>query len=121
MGEAQSDLAFQTKSVMTMNEASQALLPFEPSPGAVYSIDTVADLVSVSRRTILHYCQYGLIEPALDPDEEGYVFDDDAIRLLRQIDQLRVLCGDNLTGVQTIIELRKQVEELEAEVRFLRG
>ena len=106
---------------MITADSSQPLLPFEPTPGTVYSIDTVADLVSVSRRTILHYCQHGLISPAVDPNEEGFVFNDDAIRLLRRIEQLRVVCGDNLAGVQLILEMSRQIEQLQSELRFLRG
>jgi len=53
-------------------------------------------------------------------DEEGaYYFDDDAIRVLRRIQRLRVGCGLNLPGIKIALGLLNEVERLQAEVRFL--
>ena len=54
-------------------------------------------------------------------DEDGaYHFNDDAIRVLRRVEYLRVACGLNLPGIKMALDLMNEVERLQAEVRFLR-
>jgi DNA-binding transcriptional MerR regulator len=100
--------------------AAQSLQLFEPTPDAVYPIEAVAHLVSTSRRTILIYCKHGLLTPVVDPADNGYYFNDEAIRMLRRIESLREICGNNLAAVRLILELSHEVERLSSEVRFLR-
>ena len=102
------------------DNAGQPLQLFEPTPDAVYPIEAVAHLVSTTRRTILVYCKHGLLTPVVDPVDNGYYFNDEAIRMLRRIEALRTLCGNNLTAVQLILELSHEVDRLRNEVRFLR-
>jgi len=107
---------------MTLPDENSAhsLQAFEPSPDVRYPLDTAAHLVSTTRRTILVYCKHGLLNPAVDPADNGYYFDDDGIRMLRRIETLRGLCGDNLDAVRLILELSHEVERLRSEVRFHR-
>ncbi len=99
---------------------AQTIELFEPTPDAVYPIDTVAHLVSTTRRTILIYCKHGLLNPVIDPSDKGYYFDDEGIRMLRRIETLRAVCGNNLAAVRLILDLSHEVERLQTEIRFLR-
>jgi len=99
---------------------AQPLQLFEPTPDAVYPLEAVAHLVSATRRTILIYCKHGLLTPVIDPADNGYYFNDDAIRMLRRIESLRLVCGNNLDAVRLILELSHEVDRLRSEVRFLR-
>jgi DNA-binding transcriptional MerR regulator len=109
------------KQVMTQKNSVRALQRFEADPQVVYSIDMVAHLANVPRRVILMYYKHGLVSPASDPLQGGYYFDAEAIRALRQIEQLRNRWGINLAGTRVILDLMNEVEELRDQVRFLRG
>jgi DNA-binding transcriptional MerR regulator len=103
-----------------MPSQSESLRVFEPGPGAVYSIEITARLTQIPRRTIAVYAKHGLISPLSDQGE-GMFFDDEAIRLLRRIEQLRASFGVNLPGIKFILRLLEELEEREAELRFRRG
>ena len=90
----------------------QALQLFEPDPAALYSLEAAANLAHVPRRTILIYCKHGLLSPAGDPAPGGYFFNAEAIRALRRIQSLRAVCGDDLAGIQIILELTNEVHRL---------
>lgn len=98
----------------------RAIQPFEPDPQSAYTIEATAHLVDVPRHTILVYCKHGLVSPVVDPSCGGYYFNDEAIRILRRIEYLRIACGVNLAGIKIILDLMNQVERLQAEARFLR-
>jgi DNA-binding transcriptional MerR regulator len=100
---------------------SRWLQLFEPPPDAVYTIDGAAHLVDVSRRTILVYCKHGLISPTRYTEDGRYYFNGDAIRVLRRINELRVVCGDDLSGIKIILDLMNQLERLHSEMRSLRN
>lgn len=100
---------------------SRWLQLFEPPPDAVFTIEGAAHLADVSRRTILIYCKHGLISPTRRTADSGYSFDGDAIRALRRINALRVVCGDDLSGIKIILDLMNEVERLHSEVRSLRN
>ena len=93
---------------------------FEPRPNAVYSLETAAHLARVTRRAILVYCNHGLISPALDPQEAGFYFNNEAIRLLQHIAFLRNHCGINLRGTRIIVKLMDEVARLRNELHFRR-
>jgi DNA-binding transcriptional MerR regulator len=97
-----------------------ALQLFEANPDAVYTIEETARLANVPRHQIAIYYKYGLVSPAKDPDDFGWFFDDEAIRVLRRIGYLRSTCGLNLAGIKLVLELMREVEVLSEEVRFLR-
>ena len=105
---------------MTEKTNGYALQLFEPEPEAVYTIDTTARLAQTPRRTVLLYCKSGFITPAAAPESSGYHFNEQAIRALRRIDELRSKRGINLAGIRIILDLLNQVERLQREVRFLR-
>ena len=92
---------------------------FEPTPNVVYTIDAAARLAAVPRHAILVYYKHGLLTPILDT-EGGLYFNDEAIRALRRIEFLRLARGVNIAGIKMTLDLMKEVERLQAEVRFLR-
>jgi DNA-binding transcriptional MerR regulator len=92
---------------------------FEPNPSTLYTIDLAARLADVRRHDILVYYKHGLVAPVMD--EQGvYYFNDDAIRVLRQVEHLRTTCGLNLAGIKMALDLLNEVERLQSEIRFLR-
>ncbi len=101
--------------------ASTALQPFEPAHDAVYTIETVAHLTCTPRHQIAVYCRHGLIAPLAAPGKSAWVFDAEAIRTLRRLERLRADYGVNLSGLRFVTELMRDLEQLHAEVRFLRG
>ena len=100
--------------------ASTALQPFEPMREDIYSIETVVHITQTPRHQIAVYCRHGLISPVTAPERDGWWFDDEAIRVLRRIQSLRVDYDMNLAGLRVIAELLGEVERLREEVRALR-
>jgi DNA-binding transcriptional MerR regulator len=96
-----------------------AIQLFEPPEDAVYTIDATAHLVGIPRRTILVYCKHRLLSPVINARDRGYSFDRDGIRALRRIDALRVICGQDLSGIKIILDLTRELERLHSVVRFL--
>ena len=96
------------------------LVPFEPDPEAVYTIEAAANLAHVGRHTILVYYKHGLVSPVVAPECGGYYFNDEGIRALRRIEHLHTDRGINLLGTRLILELQNEVERLRTELRFLR-
>jgi DNA-binding transcriptional MerR regulator len=100
--------------------ASSAPQPFESMAEDVYSIETVVQITQTPRHQIAVYCRHGVISPVTAPERDGWWFDDEAIRMLRRIEWLRVEHGMNLAGLRVISELSREVERLREEVRALR-
>lgn len=87
---------------------------------AVYSLETAAYLGGVHPEVLRHYCQLGLFgEARTDPAFER-VFDDNALFELRRIEHYRQHHGVGRTTMRHICELWREVERLQAEIRFLR-
>lgn len=93
---------------------------FQPRPDAVYTLETTSHLAHMTRRSILVYCNHGLVSPAMDPRERGYFFNDAAIRALQHIAFLQNDCGINLRGTRIIMQLMDEVGELHNELRSRR-
>jgi MerR family transcriptional regulator, heat shock protein HspR len=86
----------------------------------MHTIDVAARLAQVPRRLIFLYYRHGLVTPVTDRTADGLYFDDEAIRVVRRIEQLRSTCGLNLAGIKLVITLTAEVERLRAELRFHR-
>jgi DNA-binding transcriptional MerR regulator len=100
---------------MRFDNTGRAVQVFQPQPDALYSIETVAHLAGIPRRTILVYCKHRLVSPVEDARWGNYFFDDDAIRQLRGIEELRSRFGVNLAGVKFILRLLNEIERLHCE------
>jgi hypothetical protein len=94
-----------------------ALQRFEPDPAGVYNLETVAQLSGVPRRTILIYCKHKLISFVPDPATLGYSFTTNALRTLRQIQDLRPRCSNELQSLATVLNLLEEIKNLRAEIR----
>ena len=108
------------------------MIPPEPESSAVpppggsgevthLAIETVAEMTHTSRHLIVVYCRHGLIRPVANPDESGWLFDEEVIHRLRHIEALRTRFGMNLEGVRLFLELSNDVDEVRNELRFWRG
>lgn len=92
---------------------------FEPKPGTAYPIEQLSQLAGISRRRILIYCKERLLVPMANPEVQGYWFDARTLRTLRQIEELRSICGEPLAGVKLILDLMREVQRLRTEMRAL--
>ena len=109
------------KRLMLDHSLPQELTVFQPKPGILYSLDVTAHLAGLPRRSILIYCRHGLIHPVLQPPHGVMEFTEEAIYALRRIEQLRTAHGLDLAWIKTLFDLVNEVEQLRAEVRFLRS
>ena len=103
------------------DRSPDALELFQPQPNALYALDTAARLAGVPRRSILIYCRAGLVRPVVQPPFGMMQFTEEAIHMVRQIEQSRAAYGVDLPWIKTLFELLDEVERLRAEVRFLRN
>jgi DNA-binding transcriptional MerR regulator len=105
---------------MGKSPKDHALRIFEPDPDAVYSIEITERLTQIPRRTIAVYVKHRLVSPMVEQGG-GMFFDEEAIRLLRRIEQLRTSYGVNLPGIKMIMRLLEELEQRQVELRFRRG
>ena len=101
-------------------DASTALQSFEPAAEDSYSIEAVVHLTQIPRHQIAVYCRHGLVAPITAPERDGWWFDEEAIRTLRRMEDLRVDYDMNLAGLRLVAALWREVEQLREEVRALR-
>ncbi|MGB9603961.1 MAG: MerR family transcriptional regulator [Limisphaerales bacterium] len=92
---------------------------YEPCDKSTYLIEEVARILNTTRRSIALYCRYGLISPQIDPQNNVWFFDEEAILRLKRIEYLRNTYNLNLQAVKIIIELMNEVERLRQELRRL--
>ncbi len=87
---------------------------------AGYSLETAADLCGVHPEVLRHYCQLGLFGEARANPMAAPVFDDTALYELRRVEHYRRHHGVNHQSLRLICDLWREVERLQAELRFLR-
>ena len=87
---------------------------------AVYSLETAAHLAGVHPSELRHYCQLGLFGPARAAPDREPVFDDTALYELRRIEHHRRNFGVNRRTLPLLCDLWREIDRLQAEVRFLR-
>jgi MerR family transcriptional regulator/heat shock protein HspR len=89
--------------------------PCEPC----YVISVVARLVNMHPQTLRYYEKLGLIQPSRS-DGRIRLFSLQDVQRLHKIQELQD-AGVNPAGIKMILELTERVEELEAELKKLRG
>jgi DNA-binding transcriptional MerR regulator len=97
------------------------LITIREAAPATYSLETAARLVGVHPEMLRYYCRVGLIGEAHGEADAEPVFDDDAICELRRFERFRRQHGLDRRTLRLIFSLRREVERLQAELRFLRG
>jgi hypothetical protein len=105
---------------MNADPALSQLQLFDPRSEASYTIEAVVHITQTPRHLIGVYCRHGLISPVAPPDRDGWRFDDEAIRQLRQLEQMRAEFGLEIPALRAFMALRREVDRLRDEVRFLR-
>jgi len=91
----------------------------EASDEPLYYISVAARLVDCHPQTLRTYERQGLVEPGRSASNVRLYSDED-IERLRRIKRLTQELGVNLAGVEIILGLLDQVEQLRAEVERLR-
>jgi DNA-binding transcriptional MerR regulator len=87
---------------------------------ATYSLEVAAGLAGVHPDRLRYYCQLGLFGEARAHPGTELIFDDDALYELRRFEHYRRQHGVNRKTLRLICGLWREVERLQAEVRFLR-
>ena len=88
---------------------------------AAYSLEEAALLADVHPDMLRYYCRLGLFGAARAQPGAELTFDDDALFELRRFEHYRRHHGVDRKTLRLISSLRREVERLESEVRFLRG
>lgn len=109
-------------SVPASSLRSSLILVQMPAPTpATYSLETAAALAGVHPEMLRYYCRRGLLGEARAHPGVEPVFDDDALYELRRFEYYRKTQGVNRKTLRLICGLWREVERLQAELRFLRG
>ena len=82
-----------------------------------YSFTNVVSITGVNRETLVEYCEHGLL-PVPVEQVENAEYDDQLINLIRRAEALRTTHGINLTGIQMILSLTEELENLRRELKF---
>ena len=90
----------------------------EASDEPLYYISVAARLVDCHPQTLRTYERQGLVEPGRSASNVRLYSDED-IERLRQIKRLTQELGVNLAGVEIILSLLEQIEQLHGEVKRL--
>jgi MerR family transcriptional regulator, heat shock protein HspR len=91
-----------------------------PHDVPLFQISVVARMVGLHQQTIRSYERVGLIEPARSAGNTRLYSQEDVARL-QQVVRLVNDLGVNLAGVEVILRMREQIEELTAELERTRG
>ena len=89
---------------------------------SLHAIEEIVHITGFSRHTIAIFCRQGFVAPAEGPPdaEVEWAFDDDALRMLRNLAQLHHQHGLDVDGLRLVGPILAELETLRAEVRFLR-
>lgn len=88
---------------------------------ATYSLEAAARLAGVHPELLRYYCRLGLFGAARADPAAELSFDDDALYELRRFEHDRRHHGIDRKTLRLICGLRREVERLQVEIRFLRG
>ncbi len=84
----------------------------------LYMISVAARMVNLHPQTLRHYEKIGLVEPARSPGGTR-MYSPRNIQKLRKITELMEKLGVNLAGVEVILNMSKQIEELQSKIRTI--
>jgi hypothetical protein len=84
-----------------------------------HTLEEAALQADVHPDLILYYCRAGLFGTLID--HEKMIFDDAALYELRRIEHYRRHHSVNLRALPLVIGLLREIDNLDEELRFLRG
>jgi MerR family transcriptional regulator/heat shock protein HspR len=84
----------------------------------VFMISVAAELAQMHPQTLRMYEQRGLIEPKRSP-KGTRLYSQEDVELLRRIQEMTSDLGLNLAGVERVLELEAQVDEMHARIEDL--
>ena len=87
---------------------------------ALYSLEAAADLCGVHPNLLRNYCRLGLLGADRADSEGDPVFDDNALYEVRRIEHYQTQLGVNRQALPHLCALWRELERLQAEIRFLR-
>jgi hypothetical protein len=105
----------------TTEENSLTLVRVAVVGPALYSLESAAQLAGVHPEMLRYYCRLGILGEAQAQWDADPVFDDDALFELRRFESYRRQHSVDRPTLRLILGLKREVERLRAEVRFLRG
>ena len=85
-----------------------------------HSLESASRFTGVHADMLRHYCRVGLLGEALAGADTEPVFDEDALYEIRRIEYFRRQHGVNLRALPLVCDLSREIERLQAELRFLR-
>ena len=86
-----------------------------PRDEPVFAISIVARMVGLHQQTLRSYERMGLVRPARSPGNTRLYSQRDVDRLLQVLRLVNDL-GVNLAGVEVILGMRRQIEELQQQL-----
>ena len=89
-------------------------------PGQLYNHHEAAKLAGITVRDLLRYWKHHIVAPSENTGRYGIFFDEEAIYRLRQAEYLRGKYEINLSCIQLIMSLKRRIDELDAEMKFLK-
>jgi hypothetical protein len=104
----------------TPEEHTVARIRVTFTPRATYGFAMAADLAGVDPGLLAFYCEAGLLG-AERTEAATATFDDDALFEIRRIEEVRRRYAVDRRALPLLSGLWREVERLQAELRFLRG
>jgi hypothetical protein len=83
------------------------------------TLDELGRLVGRQPAILQRYIAYGLIDPKVESPEP--LFEDTIVARVRKIERLKKDLGLNLMGCGLVLDLLKQIADLEAQIRSIRS
>lgn len=84
----------------------------------LYMISVAARMVNLHPQTLRHYEKIGLVEPARSAGGTR-MYSPRNIEKLKKISRLIENLGVNLAGVEVILKMSKQIEELQSKIKAI--
>jgi len=109
------------KKIQQPEVCSLILLGRSAPVSATYWLEEAARLADLHPEMLRYYCRLGLCGEARAQPGAELVFDDDALFELRRFEDYRRHHSVDRKTLRLICGLKREVERLRAEVRFLRG
>jgi len=92
----------------------------EPASSEAYTLDIIASACGLTRQTVIHYHEQGLLAPVAQDDSGTALYDDECLHRLRRIEHLRAHYALESTALRLTLDLMDEVERLRAELRHRR-